>query len=600
MTNSQKKSLQRVLFISIALNASCHIVSAHAEPSFGASLGYETFGDAFSPTLYPEVSVGYEFSPSLSLMAKYGFARTQINSSANNPYGDANAFTGIPVSPDNISSDLHTYSVSAQYGKTYCGSTCITPFMTIGIGGLHIDGAKPNSIADQQNISNDYLRYIAGAGITWELDKQTDAYIQANYIRWDMPSRIDSPAGSINRDYTVNSTYIGLGLVYKPWAKQDSITTLSADYPHYESPEHPYDVEPNQILVLSQTPDISLPRSTNQADSTIVASETTTLKNLGYTLTTLTVNDDSSTNSVAKLVAQENPNAIVDVNSKYYLQASSTTKSKSAPILYATELLTQNTTQKQTNHKSHTRIGVIDTGISAASLKENGLSARFSYKNVLKKTDKIAPMQHGSAIAQLIAGKHHASGFSGLAKPAQIDWVNAMKSSNNQIHTNSVYLSKSLDHLVGKKVHLINMSLGGRGDRILQRIISDVLKRHISIVAAVGNNPKSNAKPMYPANYSGVIGISAVDANLKRYRKAQQANYTDISAPGVEVWAPSENGGRYMSGTSFATALASAVLINQPSSFWKLNAKNKLNKLCKNTIKPRSPKFMGCGVIQSP
>ena len=40
---------------------------------------------------------------------------------------------------------------------------------------------------------------------------------------------------------------------------------------------------------------------------------------------------------------------------------------------------------------------------------------------------------------------------------------------------------------------------------------------------------------MYPAAYSGVVAVTAVDSRLEVYRRANRGDYIDIAAPGVNL-----------------------------------------------------------------
>jgi minor extracellular protease Epr len=221
---------------------------------------------------------------------------------------------------------------------------------------------------------------------------------------------------------------------------------------------------------------------------------------------------------------------------------------------------------------------------------------------VLGPADVPAPSTHGSTVLLLLAAKARANGFAGAAPALQVAWVNAVRLQGDKSSTNSLLLSVGLDWLVGKQVALINMSLGGPGDAVLQAVITRVLAKHVAIVAAVGNNPSSDAPPVYPASYEGVWAVTAVDASGKRYSQANRASNVAWAAPGVELWVPlngaKEGGTSYVSGTSFATALTSAALAWQPAQFWGLAGVQRKEKLCATAKKLPSDDLLGCGVIQ--
>jgi subtilisin family serine protease len=62
---------------------------------------------------------------------------------------------------------------------------------------------------------------------------------------------------------------------------------------------------------------------------------------------------------------------------------------------------------------------------------------------------------------------------------------------------------------------------------------------------------------MYPAAYSSVVAVTAVDAGRKVYRLANRGEYLDLAAPGVGLLHARAGGGyAASSGTSFAVPFA--------------------------------------------
>lgn len=120
-------------------------------------------------------------------------------------------------------------------------------------------------------------------------------------------------------------------------------------------------------------------------------------------------------------------------------------------------------------------------------------------------------------------------------------------------------IARALDLAIRKKVRIINMSLGGPPDRLLESLIKKASKENIIMVAAAGNEgPK--APPSYPAAYEPVLAVSAVDLDDELYDKSNIGQYIDLAAPGVDI-VSTIPGNRFnvFSGTSIATAHVTAV-----------------------------------------
>lgn len=260
------------------------------------------------------------------------------------------------------------------------------------------------------------------------------------------------------------------------------------------------------------------------------------------------------------------------------------------------------------------RLGVIDTALPSVLLSPalrdqiwNGSS--FAQHSVLGREDTPAPTVHGAAVAQLLAGRERTGiDFAGAAPAGPILWVAAMRQKDQKASTNTWLLAQGFNWLAGQQAQLINLSAGGAGDDILKAVVAQIIQRNITIVAAAGNRPDS--KPIFPAAYPGVWAVGAVDAAAQRYAQGSRGDYISLAAPGVDVWVPDSEAlvaaagsaapvpGRYLSGSSFAAALATGVLAWQPASFWAMaGSARRLQQVCLSAraVEPAQ----GCGLLQA-
>lgn len=106
---------------------------------------------------------------------------------------------------------------------------------------------------------------------------------------------------------------------------------------------------------------------------------------------------------------------------------------------------------------------------------------------------------------------------------------------------------------------IINISFGFEKDsELLKSAINEAISQGIIIVASAGNTLGLYTE--YPAKYPNVLSISAIDKNLKYYSLAATGK-VDFVAPGVDIPIIGKiNGRKIVSGTSFATAYASAII----------------------------------------
>lgn len=279
------------------------------------------------------------------------------------------------------------------------------------------------------------------------------------------------------------------------------------------------------------------------------------------------------------------------------LNARSSPRQAGTPRLYARELLGVAPPMAPRTGGPVLRMGVVDTGLAPQAMQPallNGSNVRM--RNLLEPLDIPAATAHGEAVLQLIASVEKPSGFGGAAPPLELFWAAAMRELGGRPVTSTLTLARALDWLVAQRVALINLSLGGAGDAVLRDIVARVLAKDIAIVAAAGNDPSPEAAPVYPAAYPGVWSVTAVDANGRLHGQATRSPATVLAAPGVEVWVPVD---AYVSGTSFATALASATLAWQPAAFWRLPLSQRLGQVCAQALRLQA-EHTGCGLVRKP
>lgn len=198
------------------------------------------------------------------------------------------------------------------------------------------------------------------------------------------------------------------------------------------------------------------------------------------------------------------------------------------------------------------RVGLIDGPVDTdhPALR----SIRIEAFSVLGSRDRPASSDHATGIVGLIASEEF-----GLAKGVQVFAVTAVVRAGTRELAKLESIAAGIDHLVSRNVDVINMSLAGPSNPALALAISEAAQRGIIMVASVGNDPR--APVAYPASDPSVIGVTAVDADKKLYRKASRGDGVDFAAPGVDLRVPSgRNGSAFRSGTSYASAALTALI----------------------------------------
>ena len=136
---------------------------------------------------------------------------------------------------------------------------------------------------------------------------------------------------------------------------------------------------------------------------------------------------------------------------------------------------------------------------------------------------------HGTAIASILIGE---DGL-GIAPAADLISIQVMDSEGLG---DSFTLAEGIIEAVDSGASVISMSLGSYGyTRVLNDAVAYALSKGVALVASAGNDG-GNMVP-YPAQFQGVIGVGAIDADSQRAEFSNYSPSVDIAAPGVGVFA---------------------------------------------------------------
>ena len=394
---------------------------------------------------------------------------------------------------------------------------------------------------------------------------------------------------------------------------------LNRGVPQGEEPS-----EPGQVLVMWPDETSAGEGERLMQQRGLLAAQRLTLVELGVVLALYQLPDDRAALALRDDLRASQPGWVVDLNARarpHQSPARAATSNAAPARLFAQQMLGLAAAALP---PSTIKVGVVDTTIDPVLLGTpadvagptwNG--SRITVRSMLASGDTPASSPHGSAVALLMAGAPLPNGFAGAAPALHFHWATALRKVGETDSTNSWLLAQAFDWLLAQKVQLINLSLGGTGDEILRAVTARVLSHGVALVAAAGN--RADTAPVYPGAYPGVWAVTAVDAAGQPYRSATRGAHVSFAAPGVDVWVPEVTGlmawrgmsgtsgmsgnaafipGRYVSGTSYATALASAALARLPASFWQLAPEARKSRLCSTARPPQNNDVpMGCGVL---
>ncbi|WP_368562846.1 S8 family serine peptidase [Pseudoxanthomonas sp. UTMC 1351] len=340
----------------------------------------------------------------------------------------------------------------------------------------------------------------------------------------DLPQRtLDSMQSSVN---TVNQELAGL--------RELQVRTLLRDHPER------VDTDPRgalvirgEVVAIDPSP-LSLQRA--RAAGFTVTQERT-LDGLDIRLVVLRATTDERTRRALARLRKLDPDGLYDFNHLYTGSAAQSSAPASPP-----------TARMAQGNSGAWRVGLIDTGVDRRHPALVGADIRTWGCDGVPHPDR-----HGTAVASLLVGtekdtaRTHASLFAADIYCGQ------------PVGGTVVALVEALGWLAREWVPVINVSLVGPPNALLEKAIRSSLQRGHVIIAAVGNDGPA-APPLYPASYPDVIGVTAVDARHRALPEAGRGRQVDFAAIGAGLNAAVLGGkSESVRGTSYAAPLVARI-----------------------------------------
>lgn len=195
------------------------------------------------------------------------------------------------------------------------------------------------------------------------------------------------------------------------------------------------------------------------------------------------------------------------------------------------------------------QVAIIDTGVDA---QHQDLAGRVQIERDFVTAESDMPAErHGTAIAGVVAAvAGNGVGIVGAAPAVDVLALRACWQTGNSDGAlcSSFTLAKALGYALDRGVDVINLSLAGPADPLLQQITEAALARGIVVVGAA---PAGISAQGFPAGVDGVIAVRSLD----------EIDGGMLHAPGKDILtlAPANNYA-FLSGDSLATALVTGVV----------------------------------------
>jgi hypothetical protein len=260
------------------------------------------------------------------------------------------------------------------------------------------------------------------------------------------------------------------------------------------------------------------------------------LPDLGFKLTILQTPEGMSASRGLKRLRKMDPEGTYDFNHVYLDSGEILTSAASASTA-------PQVARPETGAPRGRRVGLIDGGVDAGHI-----ALRSVRVHQFGCGGRQVPSLHGTAVASLLASTpgdlYAADVYCGEPAGGAVDSVAA-----------------ALAWMAREHVPVINVSLVGPRNALLERAVRSLVARGHVIVAAVGNDGPA-APPLYPAAYDGVVGVTGVDARHRVLIEACRGKQVDFAALGSDLTAATQAPDTYapVRGTSFAAPKVAAML----------------------------------------
>lgn len=169
-------------------------------------------------------------------------------------------------------------------------------------------------------------------------------------------------------------------------------------------------------------------------------------------------------------------------------------------------------------------VAVVDSGVDVA---HPDLAGQVGVRRNFVDDQPDVAESHGTAVAGVIAARAgNGVGIAGVAPGVRLMALRACWEAKNQpARCNSLTLAKAVNYALENGARIINLSLAGPQDRLLQTLVEVALARGVTVVGAADPLRPDGG---YPASYPGVIGVARFG---DRHPQAPSIVY----APGTDI-----------------------------------------------------------------
>mgnify|MGYP002507981076 CR=1 FL=1 len=252
------------------------------------------------------------------------------------------------------------------------------------------------------------------------------------------------------------------------------------------------------------------------------------------------------------------------------------------------------------------KIGIVDSGIDA---KHPDLKITGGVSFVGSKTDYRDTNGHGTHVAGVIGARDNNIGIIGVAPEAELYAIKVIGESGLGNQSDVV---QGIEWAMEKKLDILNLSITTtKKSTVMEAALNDAYQQGLILVAASGNSLTGFTEPvevLYPARFSSVIAVGAVDQQFKKASFSYYGNALEFVAPGTDILSTvptnlTADPYATSDGTSMAAPFVSGIAALYKEAYPQLSNKRIRTLMQTNSIDlgpVGKDRHYGYGLIQAP
>ena len=208
-------------------------------------------------------------------------------------------------------------------------------------------------------------------------------------------------------------------------------------------------------------------------------------------------------------------------------------------------------------------IAILDSGLADNDDWDNFVMSSFDVMNPEASiTDTLG---HGTQMAYIASGI--IKPYGSVSDKAIYMPIIPIRAFDDNGYTTDFNIMNSINYALANNARVMSLSWGSetRSD-FMEKAFEYAHSQGLVIVASAGNSPTGN--PVYPAAYTSVIGVGALDPHGKTWENSNYGNFVALYAPG---FANLPVGHKGEPGIYAGTSISAALVANSVASYMSKN-----------------------------